>query len=499
MKRYVSVAFRRLLTDWYKRKTPSLKEQLFVVAVSDHGRMLITEVSPEIAKQGISVGMTMADARALLPDINMVEEEKGLAERLLEGLAGWCIRFSPEVAVDLPDGLIIDASGCAHLFGGEEAYLEHIVSRFQALGYDVNLGMADTIGVAWAVSRFKKGNTVIPVGRGIQALEVLPPASLRLEAGILDRLRKLGLYRVGDFMAMPRSSLQRRFGSAMLERLDQALGIKEELFNPVRQSVPYQERVYCLEPVRTAYAISSALVELIGKLCKRLEKEGMGLRSAVFTGYRVDGKTVSVSVSTTRPSRSEKHLLKLFDPKLSSLEPGLGIEVFSLEAPNVEMQTVVSGKLWEIFGKADDSGLAELVDRIEGRIGKESVLRYLPAEHHLPERSVKTASAYEEKPASAWRKDRFRPLYLLTKPEKIEVTAPIPDYPPMNFRHRNVLHKVVKADGPERIEQQWWLRDGLHRDYYYVEDELGRRYWLFRLGHYSEQKKPTWYLHGYFP
>jgi len=499
MKRYVSVAFRRLLTDWHKRKNPLLREVPFVMAVSDHGRMVITEICPEIARQGIAVGMTMADARALLPELKMVEEEKGLAQRLLEGLAGWCIRFSPELALCPPDGLIIDASGCAHLFGGEPAYLDHIRSRLGALGYDVRLGMADTIGTAWAVSRFGKENAIVPVGASVQALESLPPAALRLEPATLDRLRKLGLYRIGDFMAMPRASLQRRFGSSLLERLDQALGIREEAFIPVKQSVPYQERLHCLEPVRSAHAIAAALEELVGRICRRLEKEGMGLRTALFSGFRVDGKTVSLSIATTRPSRSEKHLLKLFEPKLSTLEPDLGIELFSLEAPIVEMQNATTGKLWEVFGKGDDAGLAELVDRIEEKIGRKTVLRYLPAEHHLPERSLKIAGAYEEKPQSPWRRDRTRPLYLLAKPERIEVTAPIPDYPPMNFRHGNILHKIVRADGPERIEQEWWLRDGLHRDYYCVEDESGRRYWLFRLGHYSESRKPVWYLHGYFP
>jgi protein ImuB len=264
---------------------------------------------------------------------------------------------------------------------------------------------------------------------------------------------------------------------------------------PVEPIQPYQERLPSLEPIVTLTGIEIALQQLLETLCNRLCKEQKGLRSVYFKCYRVDGKMQEVQIETNRPSHNVKHLFKLFEDKLSIIEPGLGIELFIVEAQKVENHSPVQEKLWACG--LDNTGLSELLDRLAGKIGVNHIHRYLPDEHFWPERSVKQALSMDEKPTSTWRVDKPRPLHLLPKPESIEVTAPIPDYPPMLFRYRGKLHKIKKADGPERIEQEWWLQQGQHRDYYYVEDEEGHRYWLFRLGHYSD-KSYQWFIHGFF-
>ena len=261
---------------------------------------------------------------------------------------------------------------------------------------------------------------------------------------------------------------------------------------------PYQERLPCLEPISTATGIEIALQQLIDTLCARLQKEQKGIRKAEFKGYRIDGKTVSISIGTHRASSNPKHLFKLFELKIELIEPDLGIELFMLEAKKVEEAPALQEQLWESVCGLENNSLAELIDRLAGKVGEGHIHRYLPDEHYWPERSIKPTASLEEQPTTSWRTDRPRPTLLLPKPEPIEVMAPIPDYPPMHFRYRNVLHKVIRADGPERIEQEWWLQDGQHRDYYYVEDEQGRRYWLFRLGHYDAEKKPSWFIHGFF-
>jgi protein ImuB len=192
-----------------------------------------------------------------------------------------------------------------------------------------------------------------------------------------------------------------------------------------------------------------------------------------------------------------RHLFKLFESKLSGIEPALGIELFVLEAPRVEDHLPRQEKLWERSGGLEDLRLSELIDRLGGRLGMRTIKRYLPDEHYWPERSIKLATSIIEEPSSQWRTDKPRPLELFEMPERIEVTAPIPDYPPMLFRRKGKVHNIVKADGPERIEQEWWMQQGQHRDYYYVEDEEGKRYWIFRLGHYDD-KKFQWFLHGIF-
>jgi protein ImuB len=280
-------------------------------------------------------------------------------------------------------------------------------------------------------------------------------------------------------------------------RLDLALGREEEVVEPVQPPAPYQERLPCLEPIVTPTGIEIALRQLLGTLCLRLQQEQKGLRAAILKCYRVDGKVEQVDIGTNRPSYHVNHLFKLFEIKLSSIEPAMGIEVFILEAPNVEDHYAQQQKMWEDSGGLEDMRLSELIDRLAARTGMRAIHRYLPDEHYWPERSLKPALSIQEKLTTSWFADKLRPLQLLPIPERIEVTAPIPDYPPMLFRHKGKLHKILRADGPERIEQEWWLQQGKHRDYYSVEDEDGHRYWIFRSGHYDDETF-QWYLHGFF-
>ncbi|HET7897050.1 MAG TPA: DNA polymerase Y family protein, partial [Flavisolibacter sp.] len=241
-----------------------------------------------------------------------------------------------------------------------------------------------------------------------------------------------------------------------------------------------------------------ALERLLQCLCNRLRKESKGLRTAFFRAYLADGGTQGVTIATNRPSHNEAHLFQLFSLKLSTIKPGAGIELFLLEATRVEEYQPLQEQLWTAKGGIRDFKVAELLDRLAGKFGQDLIQRYLPAEHWWPERSYKRAASLTDDPTAEWKLDRPRPLQLLTPPERIDVTAPIPDYPPMNFRYKGQVHKILKADGPERIEQEWWIQEGEHRDYYCVEDEEGQRYWLFRLGHYNEVNHPEWFLHGFF-
>jgi protein ImuB len=498
VKRYVSIWFRYLSTDWFALRRPELKTSPFVLRAPSHGRMIVTGINAMAETNGVYTGMVLADARAIIPGLEVQDDIPTLPERLLKRLAEWCIRFSPVVSIDLPDGLILDASGCTHLWGGDRQYITDINNRLTARGYQVRISIADTIGAAWGMARFGKGSLIIPPGENSTALLPLPAASMRPEQDTLERLQKLGLRQVHHFISMPRPALRRRFGEAFIRRIDQALGSAEEIMQPVQPVEPWQERLPCLEPILTATAIEIALQRLLDTLCRRLQKEQKGLRSASFQAYRMDGKMVEIQIGTNRPTHHTEHLYKLFEIKLQEMAPEPGIELFVLVAGKVEdhipVQLAITGK----GGGLQDTRIAELLDRIAGKFGPHIVQRYLPDEHHWPERSIRTASSLQEKPITEWRTDRPRPIQLLPKPELIEVTAPIPDYPPMMFRYKGKLYTIKKADGPERIEREWWLDEGEHRDYYAVEDDQGRRYWLFRSGHYSEEKKWQWYLCGFF-
>jgi len=497
-KRFVSIWFRYLRTDWHSRRQPHLRELPFVLASPDHGRMVISAANSNAQTQGADIGMAVADARAIIPSLEVLDDDAELSARLLKGIAEWCIRFTPAVGIDLPDGLLLDVSGCTHLWGGELQYLTSISKRIKSFGYNMYIAMADTIGTARAVARFRKNITIVDSGKQTAAMLSLPPSALRIESEIIERLQKLGLRQVSNFINMPRSALRRRFGSSLLLRLDQALGYEEEAIEPVHPVEAYQERLPCLEPIVTAKGIEIALQRLLETLCHRLQHEQKGLRKASFKGYRIDGKIEQIDIGTNRPSNNSIHLFKLFEIKTDTIEPALGIELFTLEASKVEEVVPLQEKIWGNTGGLDDIGLYELLDRIEGKIGANKIHRYMPDEHYWPERSFKPTASINEKLSTAWKVDKPRPLQLLSRPLAIEVTAPIPDYPPMLFRYEGMLHKIIKADGPERIEQEWWLQDGQHRDYYVAEDEDGNRYWLFRSGHYDIAKSYQWFIHGFF-
>jgi len=498
-RRFVSIWFRHLTTDWLALRRPELKTLPFVFAAPERGRMLVIAANSLAEAQGVSPGMALADARAIVPSLEVADHIPGKETKLLKALGEWCIRYTPMVAADMPDGLILDISGCTHLWGSERAYLGHIIKVLRSKGYDARGAMADTVGAAWAVARFGKAEPIIETGAQAEALLSLPPMALRLEAEILDRLKKLGFYNIKSFMGIGRSVLRRRFGTQLLLRLDQALGNEDEPLDLLQSIEPYHERLPCLEPIRTAEGIAIAIKKLLENLCRRLAGEGIGLRTAVLKCYRLDGKVLQVGIGTGKASNLTNHLFRLFEPKISSIEPDLGIELFTLDAPKVEEADPEQEMLWSPEGSGlEDSGLAELLDRLANKIGAANIHRYLPQEHYWPERSVKPALSLQDKPTTEWCTHRPRPSLLLPKPERIDVSALLPDNPPMLFVYQNTVHKVRKADGPERIEREWWLEQGEHRDYYRVENEEGKRYWVFRSGHYSGDQAGQWFIHGFF-
>jgi protein ImuB len=495
-KRIAVIWFPHLMTDRMLRRQPELKAIPFVLSIAEQGRRVVRSVNHIAQSKGVYTGMVVADCKAIVPELQVFDFDPEEEKKLLHSIAEWCIRYTPLVSIDINNVLILDVSGCTHLWGGEEGYLKDIHRRFKAFGYHIRTAMANTIGCAWAVCCYGKNGSIIPEGEQGRALLNLPSAALRLESSVLDRLEKLGLKTISDFIRMPRTALRRRFGQRLLTRLDQALGAELEMPEPVKQPSPYEERLPCLEPIRTAPGIEIAIKTLLEKLYERLNRESKGLRKCELRCYRLDGNVQKIEIGTNRPTRNITHLFKLFELKISGIDPDLGIELFIMEAPVVEELLGSQDALWTVTN-SNNAAVAELMDKLSGKIGAHAIHRYLPAQHYWPERSVKEATSLTETLETPWKTDLPRPLHLLHKPEQIEVSVLMPDYPPLLFRYMGVLHTVKKADGPERIEQEWWIQQGLYRDYYCVENESGERYWLFRLGDYKNND-PKWFIHGFF-
>ena len=496
--RIVIIWFRRLKTDWCCIRNPLLRKTPFVLSVADHGRMVVSGTNSLAEKEGIFPGMAVADARAICPALEVVDDHPTLNKKLLRSLAEWCIRFTDSVTLGMDDDLILDASGCAHLWGGEKNYLQDIEKRLIKYGYDVRLSMADTIGMAWAVAHIGYPAQIISLGGQQEALLTMPPAALRLPPLMTDRLEKLGLYQIKNIVQIPRVALQRRFGKELTCRLDQAMGTETEQLFPLHPAEACLERLPCLESIVSAKGIEIALQRLLHSMCDRLQRENLGIRKMVFSGYCADHTITKVEIGTHRGSNQLNHLFKLFEPRICQMEPSTGIELFLLEATRTEKISPRQEILWKTKEEIPEADFAALLDRLSNRIGAALISRYVPDEHYLPEKSFKKSIVLTDNAKVHWAVPRPRPLQLLLKPELVEAAAPIPDYPPMHFRYKGKLHKIKKAEGPERIESEWWIQEESHRDYYMLEDEEGQRYWLFRSGHYQAEKKPCWYLHGFF-
>lgn len=498
-KRFVAIWFRYLLTDWKLIRQKSLKDLPVAFTEADHGRMLVMAMNAEAEHYGVRPGMAAADVRVIAPGIQLFENKPGHHIKLLKGLAEWCLRYTPLVMVDPPDGLLLDVTGCTHLKGGEAEYLKDMVARLKQLGYTIRPGMADTIGCAWAVARCAETGLIVPPGGQRNALMPLPPYALRLPTELLLRLNQVGFYQVGSFIHLPKSVLKRRFGANMILRLYQALGQEAEFLLPLKEPVPYTERQAFLEPIRTRPVIEKELYDLIDKLCKRLYGEGLGLRSATLTYLRIDGKSAQLSIGTNHPSQRTDHIFKLFNLQLDQVAPGLGIELFILDATKTEPASDKQSLLWNGKPGAESEQVAELLDNIGTRVGDKNIKRFLPEEHYWPERAAAPTGDLAKQPDSEWCEDTVRPLQLLKPPEPIEAMALTPDYAPRQFVYRNQRHIIVNADGPERISHEWWEEEGGYRDYYVAEDEEGMRYWLFGTPADLPGQTRRWFIHGYFP
>jgi protein ImuB len=478
---------------------------------------------------GLKRNMGVADARAMHPSLEVLDADPLADARMLARIAEWCDHYTPLVALDGADGLMLDISGCAHLFGGEDAMLKEITWRLSMQGFDARAGLASTPGTAWAAARFC-GSHVIKVKPGCEedALAALPLAALRIEPETQRKLENVGLRCVGALLGAPRGPLARRFGRLLITRLDQALGIVEEAISP-RLPVPaFSVERRLAEPISVLSDVEQLLLLLARTLKQDLERRNEGARQLTLSLFRVDGAVTRFAVNTSRPLREPEAIAALFREKFAvlenSLDPGLGFELVRLAAVST---APFHGHQEDLTGESinpQQEAFLHMMDRLRARLGDQAVLLPAPARSHMPERQaifmrfndivpLATSGAQQspiywddgstvtaQKLIDAEDATPVRPLRLLAKPEPVEAAAEVPEGPPLSFRWRKALYRIARAEGPERIAPEWWLtaKAPLPRDYFRVEDTEGRRFWLYREGIYDGDKMPRWFLHGLF-
>jgi protein ImuB len=486
---------------------------------------------------GIRKGQSLSDARALIPGLECHEADPAADHALLLGIAGWCERYTPLVAlgsdaqsadgaiVTGDHGLFMDITGCAHLMGGEEGLVADLESRLRAQGFHVRLCLADTPGAAWAMARHGDTRIVPPGGHG-EAISPLALGSLRLSTDLVASLGRVGFKTIGCIANLPRAPLAARFGAGLLQRLDQALGREAEAISPIMPVAELSTERRFADPVTHHDEVSHVIGALARAIVEPLERRDLGIRRCRIRLFRVDGHVAALEVQTARSLRDPAMIERLFAERIAGLheelDAGFGFDLIRLDVLHADPFEV--GQTDMVAGAQSGAGHDALVDRLGARLGPERVQRFVSADTHIPERSFGREPVARLDQGSGFRPTLrtrgnganaspaprpdagieplvTRPLLLFDRPELLSTIAEVPDGPPLRFRWRGVSYQVARAEGPERIACEWW-RDGRGartRDYFRVEDSQGYRFWMFRHGLYGrETNEPAWYMHGLF-
>ena len=510
-------------------------QPLALVTSGAHG-LTISAVNAVAAREGVAIGTALADARAALPALVSRPAELDADRVALLKLARWAGRYGPNRHADGDDGLWIDITGVAHLFGGEDNLLNDLTRRLASFGVSAQVGLADTLGAAHGLARFgcPQGAAwvIAPEALTREAIAPLPVEALRLDAPRVLLLKRLGLRRIGQLYDIPRDSLARRFRSkdaaaAVLTRLDQALGVANEPRRPMQTPPVLSVMRSFAEPLISSEALEAIVAELCAELASALATKDFGAKAVRLALFRTDGTCADVAAALSQPSRDGPHIMGLLKEKLAVIDAGFGIDVLRLDAVRVERH----GVRQDTFAAAGSrAGPGALIDKLSNRFGPAAVLVLRSRQSHIPERAeVRVPALKAETPpprgggvltyeppwpykGGPYRAGAPRPPFLLTRPEPIEVLAGVPDGPPARFTWRRVERRVACSQGPERIAPEWWRHIALTedqkrprpRDYYRVEDHDGASYWVFRYGLYGGENDddaadpPRWFLHGLF-
>jgi protein ImuB len=514
-RRYLSIWLRRLATDRIMRAAPNPADAPLVVTTEVKSALRLAATNDAAAALGLRPGMALADARAMYPGLMARDADRQADRRLLEAIADWCDRYTPLVGLDVPDGLVLDITGCTHLFGGETALCRDIVARLARQNLRARVAVADTVGCAFAVARHGNISVVAPEETRAVLLP-LPIAALRIAPEIESELADVGLKRIADVIERPRAPLAARFGTSFLRRLDQAVGREDEPITP-RMPLPavIAERRFA-DPIALEADVLGTIEQLARELGGALERRGEGARLLQVALFRTDGKVHRMEIGTAAPVRESERVRRLFAERLATLgdacDPGFGFDMVRLSALVTERQDPIQTGLAAPDHEAE---LAHLIDRFGARFGLRRIVRLDPHDSHIPECAVVATPAHAVK--TGWGTNTtlmeadqeeipdslapIRPIRLLQRPEPIEATAEVPDGPPVQFTWRRVNYVVAHAEGPERIAMEWWRDPEGHtltRDYFRVESRAGVRVWLFREGFFQGSTPPRWYLHGLF-
>lgn len=473
--------------------------------------MRIAALDAVAARSGLSLGMALAEARALIPDLVTGEANLAADAALLCACAEACEMFTPLVALSGPDGLILDITGCAHLFGGEEAMLQRVRRRLAGLGLTSCAAMAGTPDAARAFARYRRNRIADPGAEELLARD-LPITALDQSSEVTRALSRAGFSTLGELGDRPSHLLAARFGMGLVDRLNRIFGREDIRITPLRSPPDIVAEKHFPEPLAQAQSLLDVLEGLARNISGPLEQRGAGGRAFEASFFRSDGVVRRIWIETGAPTRDPAVLMRLLKLRIDALadplDPGFGFDAVRLGVLRLEAMQERQNALDGETGEANEAReVSALVDRLVARFGSGNVRRFVAQDTHDPVRVGGTEPYLALSSSTSWsqpepRQPPARPITLFEHPQLIEVLAEVPDSPPLRFRWRRALHEVRLAEGPERIAPEWW-RAGHNapatRDYYRVEDAEGHRFWIFREGLYEDSNaRPRWFLHGLF-
>ena len=505
-RRFLSLWLPRLATDLARRADEVAPGVPLAVVATEKNARRLAAVDAVAARLGLSIGMTLADARARHPALVVCEADRQAEARALERLADAASRYTPLVALDGADGLMLDVSGVAHLFGGEAGLVADAGARFARARLTLKSGLADTPCAARALAHFGPA-PIAPAGLEGKAFarmfHDLPVAALGVAPALADELSRAGLKRIGDLALRPRAPIAARFGADLIARLDELHGASRPSISPRFPAPDFVAERRFASPILHLEAVEATLARRADDLVALLERRAKGARRLELTLFRVDGAAQRLAVATSRPLNEARAILRLFRERLlhgEPIDPGFGVDLMRLSCLFAEDAEPSQHAFERAFDAERARSLADLIDRLSARLGPSRVTRETLVDAHWPEQSVVARAAAKGDAEGAALETPMRPLQLFERPEPIEAVAEVPDGPPLKFRWRRVLREAAAIEGPERIAPPWWRGDGgPTRDYFRVEDAEGRRYWLFREGLYGrETARARWFVHGVF-
>jgi protein ImuB len=532
-RRFLSLWFARLSTDRARAlrraeagpaRRQKEKQTPLVTIVKIKSAQRLFGVDRCAESLGLAPGLSLADARARHPHLVAVEAAPEEEARLLSKIADWSSRFTPLVALDGADGLLLDIAGVAHLFGGEEKMADEIEARLATQNFDVALGLADTPRAAWALARFSR-QRIAPAGATdklfAKLFHNLPLAALGLDEKMVADMNRAGLRLIGDVALRPRAPIVARFGAEVMNRLDALAGLERGPISPRFAAPDFSAERRFSSPISRREDVEGTIVKLARNLAILLDRQAKGGRQFEVRLFRVDGAMRRIGASASRPLNDPQTIARLFHERFDApgedeIDAGYGIDIVRLSCLVAERLAPSQKELARAHEGERERDFIDLIDRLSARLGSRRVMRLKPVDTHIPEfaalaipaSQARKGSMCETRPAlSLTQAERApgaspptRPIRLFQRPELIEAIAEIPDGPPLRFKWRRVLHEIAAIEGPERIAAEWWRRqDALTRDYFRVEDTGGHRFWLYREGLYGrETTRAKWFLHGLF-